>query len=272
MPTAAANEAVAQGRLASAVSAPLMTTHLLFTGVPPNAVDIHLRKALAHAIDRRLLGTQLMSNQTPAQGGLVPPGLIGHTPDSVLAFDPELARQFVQQSSHRGPFRLAIPPNWRMPFLAALVEAWRTDLNLEIEIVEMAVQKLSQLPILAHAGLGIWLAGYPDPEYFLHALLHSRSSSNLSQWSSPTFDALVDRALAQDSSAARLALFHEADRMAVQQECSTIPLIYTRVTALLQPWVHGWWAWAVPSMTFDELTVDERSPRYRGLTPKDQGA
>ena len=97
-------------------------------------------------------------------------------------------------------------------------------------------------------------------------LLHSRSSSNSQGWSSAQFDQLVDRALAQESSAARLALFHEADRVAVQQECSVIPLFYTRETALLQPWVHGWGGWAVPEQSFDELTIDERSPRFHGLS------
>jgi ABC-type oligopeptide transport system substrate-binding subunit len=117
-----------------------------------------------------------------------------------------------------------------------------------------------------HGALEVWVAGYPDPEYFLHSLLHSRSSSNVQHWSSSQFDELIDRALAQDSSAARLALFHEADRVAVQQECSVIPLVYSRLTAWLQPWVHGWWQWAVPWQSFDDLRIDERSPRAHGLS------
>jgi len=131
------------------------------------------------------------------------------------------------------------------------------SLELEIESVDLPIQDLVRTAELAHATMSIWVAGYPDPEYFLHTLLHSRSPSNTQRWSSAPFDELIDRALAQETSATRLALFHEADRVAVQQECSVIPLFYSRITTLLQPWVHGWWQWATPWQNFDDLTIDE---------------
>ena len=267
-PTKAAAEAVARKELISAAGAPLMTTYIDFSGGSALAPDIHLRKALAHATDRRLLAQRLSSNQIPAHGGLVPPGIPGHTPDIALPFDPELARRHAQQSSTRGPVLLARIKAFPLGIWEPLIECWKSALELDLQTIEVDIRDLERASGVAHASLGVWLAGYPDPEYFLHMLLHSRSSSNTNHWSSPAFDALVDRALAQDVSAARLALFHEADRLAIQTECSVIPLYYTHVTALHQPWLHGWWSWAVPWQSFDELTVDERSPRFDGLTTK----
>jgi len=267
-PTPAAVQAIARGQLISAAGAPLMTTYLHFSGDPAFATDTHFRKALAHATDRRILAQILSSNQIPAHGGLVPPGVPGHTPDIALPFDPELARQYLRQSSTRGPIILAMLMAFPVRIWAPLVDSWKSTLDLELQTVEVDVRDVDRVSSMAHGSLGVWMAGYPDPGYFLHMLLHSRSSSNTSRWSSPAFDALVDRALAQDLSAARLALFHEADRLAIQNECAVIPLYYTHVTALLQPWVHGWWTWAVPWQTFDELTVDERSPHFNGLDTK----
>jgi len=135
VPTAAANEAVAQGRLASAVGAPLMTSYAAFSGVPPYASDLYLRKALAHATNQRVLGPHLSSNQMPARGGLVPPALLGHTPDSALAFDPEFARECLRQSTHRGPFRFAVPPNWSLPYLKLLWDLERGILRRHLHRV-----------------------------------------------------------------------------------------------------------------------------------------
>jgi ABC-type oligopeptide transport system substrate-binding subunit len=260
-PPAAAMDAIASGRIVSVVGPPVVTHWVAFTNRPPYQLDPLLRKALAHSVDRRRLEPYLFSNQMTASGGLVPPGVIGHTPDTALPFDPELARECHRRSEHRGPLRFALAQPWAARYWSTLLATWREVLELEVESVDIALRDVVRSSELFHGTMGVWVAGYPDPEYFLHTLLHSRSPINES-WSSSLFDELIDRALAQESSAARLALFHEADRFAVQQECSVIPLFYGRATALLQPWVQGWWEWAAPWQRFDELRIDERSPRF----------
>jgi len=259
-------DAIARGQVVSLAGAPLQSLYIAFIGSAPNKVDADLRKALAHAVDRRRLEQYKLTNQMTAYGGLVPPGLPGHTPDTTLPFDAKLAREYRQRSQHRGPLRLGLVRTWLTPYWGPLLDTWREVLGLEIESIDMEVHEVTHAAETFHATLGVWIAGYPDPEYYLHMLLHSHSSSNTQRWSSPRFDELIDQALAQESSAARLAFFHEADRFAVQQDCSVIPLLYGRLVALLQPWVHGWWQWSVPWQGFDDLTIDERSPRARGLS------
>jgi ABC-type oligopeptide transport system substrate-binding subunit len=248
--------------------APVVTHYLAFSGPPPYQLDHDMRKALAHAVDRRRLEPSIRDNQMIATGGLVPPGLLGHTPDTALPFNPKLAREYCRRSEHRGPLRVAHSAEQQpsvVPLMASLVDTWREVLQLEIESVDITIHDLVRAAELVHANLEGWAAGYPDPDYFLRMLLYSRSKSNVQHWSSSRFDDLIDRALAQDSSAARLALFHEADRVAVQQECSVIPLFYSRDLALVQQWVKGWRQWSVTWQSFDELIIDERSPRFRGL-------
>jgi ABC-type oligopeptide transport system substrate-binding subunit len=267
-PPAADMDAIASGRLVSVAGPPVTTFYFAFSGLPPYRLDPLLRKAMAHAVDRRRLEPYLLSNHMTASGGLVPPGLLGHTPDTALPFDPELARDCRRRSEHRGPLRLSLAQTWLAPYWSTLLAMWREVLELEIESVETTLQDALHMSEFANGQMGPWVAGYPDPEYFLHTLLHSRSPGNFQRWASPHLDELIDRALAQESSAARLALFHEADRVAVQQEFAVIPLFYSRVTAWLQPWVHGWWEWASPWQSYDELTIDERSPRAHGLAPQ----
>jgi ABC-type oligopeptide transport system substrate-binding subunit/class 3 adenylate cyclase len=264
-PPAAAKDAIDGGWLVSAAGPPVGTWYVAFSGARPYLVDSHLRKALAHAVDRRRLQSELVG-RIPASGGLVPPGLPGHTPGTTLPFDQNLARECRGLSEHVGPLRLAVPPTAAAPYWSTLLDMWREVLDLEIESTVIEMRDVPRAHASFHGALAGWVALYPDPEYFLHVLLHSRSSANVQRWSSARFDALIDRALVQDSSAARLALFHEADRFAVQEECSVIPLFYNLAVALHQPWVHGWSSWIVPWQRFDELTVDERSPRAHGLS------
>jgi len=262
-------DSLANAQLVSMGGPPVNSFYVAFTGHAPYQLDHHLRKALAHAVDRRRLEPSLLSNQIIATGGLVPPGIPGHTPDTALPFDPDLAREHSRRSDHRGPLLIAHPAAVQpstVPLWESLIHTWREVLELEIENIEITFRDVVRASELVHATLGAWTAGYPDAGYFLHMLLHSRSTSNIQRWSSAQFDQLVDRALAQESSAARLALFHEADRVAVQQECSVIPLFYSRITTLVQPWVHGWSGWAAPEQSLDELTIDERSPRAHGLS------
>lgn len=225
--------------------------------------DLHLRRALACATDRSRLERLLLPGQVIAGGGLVPPGLPGHTPDIAPHFQPDLARESLRQSAHRGLLRVAVATEQRAPYVDDLIDGWREVLGLTISVEEGALARNVEFFGWAHVVLWHWMAGYPDPEYYLHGLLHSRSPLNHAGWSYPAFDDLVDRALVERTGSRRLALFHEADRIAVVDQCVIIPLAYAQPAVLLRRWVHGWWEWGSPWMSFDDLTVDERSPRYR---------
>lgn len=254
-------------QVATARGAPVQSI-FMHCNIRAHRTDVHLRQALAYATDRSALEPFLLPSQTIATGGLVPPGLLGHTPDIAPYFQPDLARASLSRSAHQGPLVVAFATEQRAPYVDALIECWRETLGLQIGVHEDVMARNTSFYGLAHVVLWHWIAGYPDPEYFLRYLLHSQSLGNLAGWSHPAFDALVDRALDERTGAGRLALFHQADRMAVQEQCVVIPVAYARFTVLLKPWVHGWWEWGAPWMSFDDLTVDERSPRY-GSAAKD---
>jgi ABC-type transport system substrate-binding protein len=61
--------------------------------------NVHLRRALARAIDRTALTHVVPANAVVATGGLVPPALQGHTPDIALSYDPQLARSTTRAGS-----------------------------------------------------------------------------------------------------------------------------------------------------------------------------
>jgi class 3 adenylate cyclase/ABC-type transport system substrate-binding protein/tetratricopeptide (TPR) repeat protein len=245
------------------MGAPIQSLMVAFGSGLSFQTDVALRRAFARATERRLLEPFLLLGQTLATGGVVPPGLPGHTPDVALRFEPDLARRYLAESDHHGPVSVALVSELRPLYADALLQAWRDVLRLEIRVVEVPASRLTTFTELGHLVLYPWMAHYPDAEYFLRVLFHSASPSNLFGWSHPPFDDLIDRALAERTGAGRLGLFHEADRMAVQDQCVVIPLVYGRPVALLKPWVQGWSGWGSLSMPFNDLSIDEGSPRHR---------
>jgi ABC-type transport system substrate-binding protein len=245
------------------MGAPIQSLTVAFGNGRKFQTDVAVRRAVARATDRRVLEPFLVPGQTVATGGVVPPGLPGHTPDVALRFEPDLARRYLAESGHRGPLSVAVVTELRPLYADALVQAWRDVLGLEIQVVEVPASRLTTFTELGHLMFYPWMAHYPDAEYFLRVLFHSASPSNLFGWSHPPFDDLIDRALAERTGAGRLGLFHQADRMAVQDECVVVPLVYGRPVAFLKPWVHGWSGWGSLSMPFNDLSIDESSPRHR---------
>jgi ABC-type oligopeptide transport system substrate-binding subunit len=100
-----------------------------------------------------------------------------------------------------------------------------------------------------------WLPGYADPEYFLRLLFHSQSRTNEGGFAYAAFDELIERARQERSDRGRLALFHEADRMAVVDRVAVIPLVYGRSLAVVKPRVRGWWEFGKTSVNFADLDV-----------------
>jgi ABC-type oligopeptide transport system substrate-binding subunit len=193
----------------------------------------------------------------------VPPALQGHTPDIAPRFDPDLAREYLARAAPIGELAIAASDEWEL-VVRELVGGWQRVLGLTVRVhtltaaVAATVQRPWELAQMVIAG---WLPGYPDPEYYLRLLLHSESRTNEGGFNSPEFDDLIEHARHERSDRARLALFHQADRLAVADLVALIPLVYGRSMAIVKPWVSGWWEFGESSSSFADLVVDPISPR-----------
>ncbi len=234
------------------------TGYIAFAHGHPDTAKVNLRRALAHAVDREALRALLPINMMVANGGLVPPALQGHTPDIAPRFDPELARQLLAQAAPVGPLTIAAPDAWEA-IIDQLIRGWERELRVEVtprtwsSAEALAVRRPWESAQIYITG---WLPGYPDPEYYLRLLLHSQSRTNEGGFAHPPFDALIEEARHERSDRSRLALFHEADRVAVAEQVALIPLVYGRSMAIVKPWVNGWWEFGKSSSSFADLVVD----------------
>jgi ABC-type transport system substrate-binding protein/class 3 adenylate cyclase len=229
---------------------PLRTAYVFFRCDRPPFTDPRLRLAFAHATDRHALAHAGGPYVLPADGGLVPPALPGHSPGIGVPFDPERARQLLADAGYPGgrglgPFTITVPHGWEARVVSEIpAQTWREVLGISVEITPVPAadywrQLWTDPPTV---GRSAWLTAVPDPDYFLRNVFHSTSVHNAARWVSARFDALVEEAQGCTDYRRRMALYHEADRLLVAEEAVIVPTVYTRQVALVHPRVRSWTA------------------------------
>jgi oligopeptide transport system substrate-binding protein len=68
----------------------------------------------------------------------------------------------------------------------------------------------------------------------LRSAYYSNSPQNLFGWQSAPFDELVNRARTTPNVQQRFELYHQADKILVQEEAAVIPLYYLQAYGLLR--------------------------------------
>ncbi|MBV8562242.1 MAG: hypothetical protein JOZ56_04060, partial [Actinobacteria bacterium] len=228
------------------IGAAAWSAYVRFDHSDPVTGNLDLRRALAHAVDRKALAAACPANLVVATGGVVPPVLQGHTPDIALRFDPELAREHLARSGYEGELELAGLAHWDA-IVGAIAASWEEVLGRPVVLKPLEESRMKVTG---------WLPGYADPEYYLRLLFQSTSRTNEGGFADPAFDVLIEAARQERSDRGRLERFHEADRYAVAERVAVIPLVYGRSTAFVRPSVHGWWEFGKTSANFGDLTVD----------------
>jgi oligopeptide transport system substrate-binding protein len=81
---------------------------------------------------------------------------------------------------------------------------------------------------------GGWYGDYRDPTTFLN-LSRTGDGNNDRGYSSPDYDALLDRAAAERDPARRLAILADAERMAVEVDMPILPITHYATMLLYDP-------------------------------------
>jgi ABC-type transport system substrate-binding protein len=212
--------------------------------------DVHVRRAVAFAIDRSKL-ERLDPGQAIAATQVLPPML--------PPYDPDLpAKQVFDLDRAKEEMRLAgFPDGLSEPILlwvrgegeVRVAQLFQQDLkaigiDIELKMVSFATYlKETGRPRVAQAAFTGWHQDFPDPSNFMDILFHSRSihpenSENRSFYRNPKLDAILDRARPEVDRDARLALYAEANAI-LADEAPWAFLYYPVDMFAWQPYVKG---------------------------------
>ncbi len=231
------------------VSTPELSLYYIgFDVTKPPFDDVYVRLAFCHAVDRERIVSVLFKDSVKRAGGLLPEGLPGFDPNvDPYAYDPDLARMLLEQSSYGSaealpPIRITLSgyANHVPSYIAAAMRGWKDHLG-----VEVSVRQLEPEVFLYHIqderdemySMG-WIADYPSPQNFLGTLFSAGESYNISGYHNPDFEALLLQAAAETDEERQLDLYRRAEQLALEDP-PALPLMYGVNHVLVKPYVSG---------------------------------
>ncbi len=208
--------------------------------------DVRVRQALNLAVDVPTLLRQLMGGRGSLAAGVIPPTLDGSdTTRAPYGHDPARARTLLAAAGYPNGIDVDLWHSQDETFarVAQSIQAYLAEAGIRARIVQRDANSVRQAARNGDADLVLkdWYADYPDAEDFLYPLLATANlgeGGNVSFYSNPAYDRLVDSARAEQNDSVRADMYRRAD--AVQfRDAPMIYLFFYNELFALQPWIHG---------------------------------
>ena len=209
-----------------------------------------LREAVNLAVDRKFLGEILLEGRSYPANGILPPGIFGHNSERpAFTQDVEKAKALLAEAGY--PNGEGLPPVdlWfnTQGDNSKIAQAVQADLK-KVGI-EIGLKMLDWAAFIEATDAGEppffrlgWVASYPDAEYFLASLFHTKnqgSQGNVSFYSNPEVDKLIDDSYAETDPAKRVELLKQAESRIIA-DSPWLFLLFGQETVLLKPYVRNY--------------------------------
>ena len=229
--------------------AELSVFYIAFNTTIPPFDDPLVRRAFAHAIDKQTLAEEVLLGAVQPAAAIVPPGLAAHDADyRGLVFDPELARELLEQSRYFGSqlledVRLTTVGGGATPggTVEAVLAMWETHLGLAVQPQQLEFASfLTELDRSLHGMFQIgWVMDFPDPQNVLDYKFHSASLGNDADLDDPEIDELLEGARVEQDQEVRTDIYRRVDKMLIE-DAVWVPLFYGVNNEVIQPYVQGY--------------------------------
>ena len=205
-----------------------------------------VRQALNYAIDASGILEGIVSGRGNLAAGVIPPALPGG--DSTrkgYTHDVAKAKQLLKDAGFANGIDVELWSSQTPPFprIAQTVQAYLKEAGVRVTIVQRDASSMREAARAGKTDMALkdWFADYPDAENFLYPLLHTANKGvggNVSFYSNPAFDKLVNDARREQDEAKRTALYKQADQL----EYDDAPMIYLffyKELYAVQPWIQN---------------------------------
>lgn len=201
-------------------------------------MDVRVRQAFSHAIDRKLIVDRIMSGEGVPASQLLPPGMFGY--DATLkvdAYDLDKAKKLLADAGYPNGFDLVLAsPNDRYINDSKIAEAvaqmlTRAGIRTSVETSPFAVYQKKKNNYDYSLTLGGWGTSTGEASYTLRALVATRSKetgmgdNNQGRYDNKTLNELIAKSLVTVDNDKREAMFKTAAQT-VKAEAPLLPLHY----------------------------------------------
>ncbi len=234
--------------------------------------DIDIRKALSMAVNREVIGPEILTTGELPAYGWVPPGTSNYEgeqylPDwADLPYDQKVAEAAAIMASkgytQANPLTITLRYNINVAherIAVAIASMWeQIGVRAELMSAETGVHYDALEAGDFTVGRAGWLLDYDDPSNMLELLKTGvpqgdtiNWGNNYGRYSNPEYDALLAKAATETDLTVRAGILHEAERLAMDQFAS-MPIYYYVSNWVVSPKVTG----------FEDNAVDRHLVRY----------
>ena len=208
-----------------------------------------VRKAFSAAIDRETFIENVRSGVGLATTSWLPPGVPGYDADrgKDYAFNVDNAKQFLEDAGFPDgeglpDIKVMVGDSQSERLNAEFVQAQiKQNLGIEIgvDILESATFEDRFLSSDFQVTIGGWFGDYADPENWLPSQWTTDSGNNISLYSNPDFDELMEKAASELDDGARIDLYAQAEAILIDTDQAFAPIYHNDRNWLVKPWVDG---------------------------------
>jgi ABC-type oligopeptide transport system substrate-binding subunit len=235
--------------------------------------DIRVRRAVSHAIDRKIIAEKVIQGQGVPAHAYIPPGLPGHIEAAkypkfldIQKYDPKRAMEVLKGSKYEGGKnwpKITLSMREEGPNPKAMAEAIQAMLaqhlkmNMDLEILEPRVFRERLWKLDLQFIFIRWFADYPDPHNEFYDTLYSKLAGGRRQaWSNAEFDTLLEQGREEIDWNKRFDIYMKAEEV-LQQDVGYVPIVWGLFFGMFKPWVKG-----QPRNSREQVMVDGNIYRW----------
>ncbi len=206
-----------------------------------------IRKAINYGFDRKKMMVYLRNGiGNPANGGFIPIGLQGHDKSIGFSYQPEKAKQLIQQfkteSGIKNPEITLVTTSNYLSFCEFIQrELQKAGLNINVDVMPEATLRAARSNGKVDMFRSSWIADYLDAENYL-SIFYSKNfapgGSNYFHYKNAEFDSLYNKAFTVTDIEKRKLLYTKMDSLAMDNAIM-VPLFYDEVVRFTQKSVKG---------------------------------
>lgn len=222
--------------------------------------DLKVRKAVAYAIDRKLISQSIYKGIAVPAKSILAPWFWDQGDDFLSGYDfqPDLSARLLEDAGwHMGPDGVRIKNGRKLKIRLVSGFPTASDLKPLPELLQQMLKKSGiELEVVQTDDMGVYYGNYmspgkgdlflekagntgPTPSWLLYMLYHSNSPwvDSGYKWCLPgkAFDSAIDKAQASSDEGVAVEAVKQAQRVLIDDTCAVIPLLFMSDVFLVRP-------------------------------------